>query len=85
MEPTKKRKHIELSTDERLKKVDKLLDKKKKLNQVIYSLYNNITILKDQIGNINKEINYICPHEWVRDWETCSNDKTPKKCKHCDS
>jgi len=97
MDSTKKRKLNDISDKEdsskekqkleqekRLKKVKLILEKKSRINSVIYSLDRNMNVLRQEIKDLDNELYSVCPHEWVRDWdsyEPCG--PTPKICKHC--
>ena len=85
MDPKKRKIDEDLEKTIKLKEVAKLLSKKKNINSVIYSLYNNVNILKDQINEIDNELNKVCPHNWVIDYDSYgSSDHTPKICTHCE-
>lgn len=68
----------------RLKEVKIILDKKKRINSVIYSLERNMQVLKEEIRDLDNKLYSVCPHEWVRDWESFEPcGPTPKICKYC--
>ena len=74
----------DLEKNKRLKKVENILERKKRINSVIYSLERNLSLLRDEIRDIDNKLYNVCPHEWVRDWDTYEPcGRTPKICKHC--
>ena len=42
----------------------------------------NITLLENEISDLNKKLRNTCYHEWVRDWEDRSS-KSSWICKNC--
>ena len=62
----------------------KLNNEKNQFYKKIYSNINENNVLRNKIRLINKELNKVCPHKWVRDWdqyEPCG--RTPKICEYC--
>ena len=41
-------------------------------------------VLKEEIRDLDNKLYSVCPHEWVRDWESFEPcGPTPKICKYC--
>ena len=66
------------------KQIDIINQEKNMINNEIYSSFRRIDNLRSRIRELDKKLNKVCPHKWVRDWdqyEPCG--RTPKICEFC--
>lgn len=69
--------------EETRKQIDKVNAIKNKLYNEIYENCKRNNVLRDEINKLDKELNKICPHKWVRDYDQYSCGRTPKICEYC--